>query len=68
VPEAKAVQPITTVATKTKPKKPDPAQKTPKKAQAVASKPVAAKPEIIPMPERVGLTAGSIWHYLSEKE
>jgi len=28
-------------------------------------KPVAATPEMA-MPERVGLTAGNIWHYLTE--
>ena len=31
----------------------------------MAPKPVAVIPEI-PMPERIGLTAGSIWHYLAE--
>ena len=31
----------------------------------MAPKPVAATPEMT-MPERVGLTAGSIWHYLAE--
>ena len=72
VPETKAEQPIAAVETKTTPKKPGPDLKTPKKAQAVAPKPVAATPEPvavtpeIPMSERVGLTAGSLWHYLSE--
>jgi len=65
VPKAKAEQPITTVATKATPKKPSPDQKTPKKAQVVTPKPVAATPEMA-MPERVGLTAGNIWHYLVE--
>ena len=65
VPKAKAEQPIATEVTKATPKKPSPDQKTPKKAQAVAPKPVAATPEMT-MPERVGLTAGSIWHYLTE--
>jgi len=51
--------------TKEAPKKPSPDQKPVKKAQAVAPKPVAVIPEI-PMPERIGLTAGSIWHYLAE--
>jgi len=65
VPKAKAEQPIATVVTKATSKKPSPDQKTPKKAQAVAPKPVAATPEKT-MSERVGLTAGSIWHYLAE--
>jgi hypothetical protein len=65
VPKAKAQQPIATEVTKATPKKPSPDQKTPKKAQTVAPKTVAATPEIT-MPERVGLTAGSIWHYLTE--
>jgi len=64
-PEAKAEQPITTVATKATPKKPGPDQKTPKKAPAVALEPVAATPEMT-MSERVGLTSGSIWHYLAD--
>ena len=65
VPQAKAAQPTTTVAAKATPKKPSPDQKTPKKAQVVTPKPVAAIPEMA-MPERVGLTAGNIWHYLAE--
>lgn len=65
VPKDKAEQPVAAVATKATPKKPSPDQKPPKKAQAVAPKPVAAKPEMA-MPERVGLTAGGIWHYLAE--
>jgi winged helix-turn-helix protein DUF2582 len=60
---AQAKQPIATAATKAK--KPNPVQKNAKNAQAVDAKTVAAKPEIT-MPERVGLTAGSIWHYLSD--
>ena len=65
VPKAKTEQPIAAVATKATPIKSSPDQKTPKKAQAVAPKLVAATPEV-PMAERVGLTAGSIWHYLAE--
>jgi hypothetical protein len=65
VPKAKAEQPIATVVTKATPKKPSPDQKIPKKAQAVTPKPVAAAPET-DIPERVGLTAGNIWHYLAE--
>jgi len=66
VPKTKAEQPIATEeATKVTPKKPSLAQKTTKKAQTVAPKPVAATPEITTL-ERIGLTAGSIWHYLAE--
>jgi len=65
VPKAKAEQPIAAVVTKATPKKPSPDQKAPKKAQAVTTKPVAATPDMT-IPERVGLTAGSIWHYLAE--
>ena len=65
VSKAKAEKPIATVVTKAAPKKTSPDRKTPKKAQAVASKPVAATPGIT-MSVRVGLTAGSIWQYLAE--
>jgi len=64
-PKAKAEQPIATEVTKATPKKPNPDQKTSKKVQAEAPIPVAAMPEMT-MPERVGLTAGSIWHYLTK--
>ena len=63
--KAKVEQPIAAVETKATSKKPSPDQKAAKKTQAVAPKPVAVIPEI-PMPERIGLTAGSIWHYLAE--
>ena len=67
VPKAKAEQPVAvaTVVTKATPKKPSPDQKTPKKAQVVAPKPVVATPEMT-VSESVGLTAGSIWHYLAK--
>ena len=65
VPKAKAAQPTPTVATKATSKKPSPDQKPPKKAQAMAPKPFEATPEMA-MPERVGLTGGSLWHYLAE--
>ena len=65
VPEAKVKQLIATEVAKVTPKKSSPDQKTPKKAQAMVPKPVAATPEMA-MPERVGLTAGSLWHYLAE--
>ena len=45
-PKAKAEQPVAALATKAPPKNPDPAKKTPKKAEVVATKPVAAIPEI----------------------
>ena len=64
-PKAKAEQPITAVTAKATSKKPSPDQKPAKKTQAVALQPDAAATEIA-MPERVGLTAGNIWHYLAE--
>jgi hypothetical protein len=65
VPKAKTEQPVATVETKATPKKPSPNQKPAKKAKAVTPKPVEATPGMS-LPERVGLTAGSIWHYLTE--
>ena len=65
IPNAKTVQPIAAVVTEATPKKPSPDQHPLKKAQAVAPKPVVATAEMT-MPERIGLTAGSIWHYLAE--
>ncbi len=60
-------QPVVAVVAEAKPKKPSPDQPPPKKAKAVAPKPVAVATTLeVPMPERVGLTAGSIWHYLAE--
>ena len=64
-PKAKAEQPIATVVTKAMPNKSSPDKKTPKKAKVVVPKPVTATPEMT-MSERVGMTAGSIWHYLAE--
>ena len=49
-PAPKAEQPVAAVATKVPSKNPDPAKKTPKKAEVVAPKPVAATPEIV-MPD-----------------
>lgn len=60
--EAKTEQPVVTNAT---PKKPTPKPRTPTKVDSVTSKTVAAAANL-PIAERVGLTAGSIWHYLSE--
>lgn len=64
-PQVKAEQPITKAVTKVAPKKPSSDQKSPKKAPVAAPKPVAVTPETPPS-ERVGLTAGSIWHYLAK--
>jgi hypothetical protein len=60
-----ASKPVTATETKVTSKKPGSNQKSAKKSQAVDPKPVAAIPEVT-MPERVGMTAGSIWHYLAE--
>ncbi|MDD5579633.1 MAG: winged helix-turn-helix domain-containing protein [Methylobacter sp.] len=62
---AKAEQPVAAVVTKATPKKPGPAKKLPKTSPAAAPQSVAATPEMT-MPERVGLTAGNIWHYLAD--
>ena len=64
-PAPKAEQPIKTVVSKATPKKPSPDKKAPQKAQVVAPKPVAAMPEMA-MSERIGLTAGDIWRYLTQ--
>lgn len=65
VPKAKTEQPVAVAATGKKAIKPSQPPKSPKKAQAVAATQVAETPEIT-LPERIGLTAGNIWHYLSE--
>ena len=65
-PKVKAAQPIATAATKIAPKKTSPVKKTTKKAPVATPKPVVAVTPEIPPTERVGLTAGSIWHYLAE--
>ena len=62
VPKAETEQPVAVVTAEAKTIKPS---QPPKKAHTVASKPVEEKPEMS-LPERVGLTAGSIWHYLSD--
>ncbi|WP_411726955.1 hypothetical protein [Methyloglobulus sp.] len=64
-PKAKTEQYVAAVVTEAKPKIPSPTQKSPKKAKAVDPKAVVSTPEMA-MPERVGLTAGNIWHYLVE--
>lgn len=65
-PKAKVEQTVTTIAKPATAKKPAPEKKPAKKVQAVAAKPVEVVPEL-GMMDRMGLTAGSIWHYLSEK-
>ncbi|WP_445366590.1 winged helix-turn-helix domain-containing protein [Methylomonas sp. BW4-1] len=64
-PKTKVEQPIVTVATEAAPKKPSPEPVAPAKVQAAAPKSSATTPELT-MSERVGLTAGNIWSYLSE--
>ena len=66
VSKAKTEPPVAVVAAEVNPKKPSPAPKSPKKSQVINTpKPVVTITEIAPS-ERVGLTAGSIWHYLAE--
>ena len=64
-PKAKAEETIAPVVTKATPKKPSSAQKAPKKTEVLTPQPAVATPEIT-VKERIGLTAGSIWHYLAE--
>jgi hypothetical protein len=63
-PKATTEKPVVVTA-EAKPIKPSQTPKTPKKSRATAPNRVAEIPEIT-LSERVGLTAGSIWHYLSE--
>jgi Winged helix-turn-helix domain (DUF2582) len=63
--KGKTEHPVAVAATEKKAIKPSQPPKSPKKAQAVAATQVAETPEIT-LPERIGLTAGNIWHYLSE--
>lgn len=65
VSKEKTELPAATKITETTPKKPGPKKQSLNKAQAVSPQPIVATPEIA-MSERVGLTAGSIWHYLTE--
>ena len=62
VAKVKAEQPIAVAATDTKAVKPSQTPKSPNKAKVVA----VAETAELPVSERVGLTAGSIWQYLSE--
>ncbi|CAA9890477.1 conserved hypothetical protein [Candidatus Methylobacter favarea] len=63
--KAKTEQPTATVVTGATPEKSSSAQKTPKKTPVVAPQAIAERPEMA-TPERVGLTAGSIWRYLNK--
>ena len=63
--KVKAEQPIATTVTKVASKKPSPVKTSSKKASVAVPKSIAMTPETPPS-ERVGLTAGSIWHYLAE--
>jgi hypothetical protein len=56
---------ITTEVTKTTPKKTSPMPKPAKKAAIVDPEPIVSSSKIA-MHERIGLSAGSIWHYLTE--
>lgn len=65
VSKAKTEQPVAIVVDEEILKKPSPAPKPPNKTKAAAPKTVVSATEISPS-ERVGLTAGGIWHYLTE--
>jgi len=65
VSKAKTEPAVAVIAAEESPNKPSPAAKSPKKPQVVAPKSVVTTTEITPF-ERVGLTAGNIWHYLAE--
>ncbi|MGR9051872.1 MAG: winged helix-turn-helix domain-containing protein [Gammaproteobacteria bacterium] len=66
-PKAKAEKPVAAVEAKTKTaaKKPPAEPKAPKKAPVPTAQPETSAPDI-PVAERIGLTAGSIWHYLND--
>jgi len=64
VPKTKTEQPVAVVA-EAKSITPIQPLKSPKKSQAVTPNLIAEAPGMT-QAERVGLTAGSIWHYLSE--
>lgn len=66
VSKAKSEPPVAVIVAEERSTKPSPAPKSPSKSKTVAPKAVVSSTEIAPS-ERVGLTAGSIWHYLDEK-
>lgn len=61
----KTEQAIAEIVTQTKPRKPSPTQKSPGKSKDVAPITEESTTEMT-IPERVGLTAGDIWHYLDK--
>ncbi len=67
VAKVKEKTPVATAAVaKAAAPKPVPAKKAPAKVKAVTPKAVAPKASSLTMTERVGLTSGSIWHYLTK--
>mgnify|MGYP003855568243 CR=1 FL=1 len=66
VKEKTPVSTVTAAVAKAAAPKPVPAKKAPAKGKAVTPKAVAPKASSLTMTERVGLTSGSIWHYLTE--
>ncbi|MBK8814264.1 MAG: winged helix-turn-helix domain-containing protein [Methylococcaceae bacterium] len=65
-PEKAQTEPaVAAVSADEKTVKPNQSSKAPKKSQAVTSK-QTTDTSAMSQPERVGLTAGSIWHYLSK--
>jgi len=65
VSKAKIEAPIAAVVAEEIPKKPSSPPKSQSKTKIETPKAVVSTPDITPS-ERVGLTAGSIWHYLAE--
>ena len=65
VAKTKTEAPIAVVVAEEVPKKPSSPPKSPSKSKTVTPKAVVSTTDITPS-ERVGLTAGSIWHYLAE--
>lgn len=65
VTKATQKKPNKAVVTKATPNIPSKDKKSPKKAPTLVSKSVAVISEMT-IPDRVGSTAGSIWHYLTE--
>lgn len=63
--KAKTEAPIALVVAEEIPKKPSSPPKSPSKTKIETPKAVVSTTDITPS-ERVGLTAGSIWHYLAE--
>jgi hypothetical protein len=66
VAKVKEKTPVAAVVAKAAAPKPVPAKKAPAKVKAVTPKVVVPKASSLTMTERVGLTSGSIWHYLTK--